>query len=98
MPDIRFTPAARADLANVDEYSFAEFGDEVAAAYSRGFSVVFNLLRRHALAGETRPALGKGVRCIVHRKHRIFYTVTDDHVLILRVFHHARNVRHSQLQ
>ena len=82
---------AKADLADIDDYSADQFGQEVADAYARGFNETFDLLRLHPEAGAAKPELGKAIRCIVHRKHRIFYTVNHGTVLIVRIVHHARD-------
>lgn len=93
MASLRLSPPARADLAAIDEYSTDQFGDEVAAIYSRGFKAVFDQLRRHPRLGEAKPKLGKGIRQITHRQHRIFYRVEGDVVQIVRVVHHAMDAR-----
>lgn len=97
MAEVRLNALARYDLAEIDEYGALEFGLPVADDYSRGFHDTFDLLRRHPLAGVARPELGRGVRCIVHRKHRIFYIVKSDLVQVLRIFHHSRDVQRSHL-
>jgi plasmid stabilization system protein ParE len=38
------------------------------------------------------------VRCIVYRRHRIFYIVTVELVQVLRIFHHSRDVRRAHLK
>lgn len=93
MADVRFSSAARSDLAAIDEYSARQFGDEVADAYARGFAEAFDLLSRHAEAGSAWPELGDGIRCQVHRRHRIFYRVDANFILIVRILHHAMDVQ-----
>lgn len=93
MDEISFTAAAKADLAAIDEYSAIEFGHDVADEYSRGFTKAFNLLRDHPHVGAAYPELGKGIRCLTHHRHRIFYIVQHDLVLILRIVHYARDAR-----
>ena len=82
-------------MADIDEYSVDQFGQDVADIYARGFNETFDILRRHPLAGPEKPELGRAFRCIVHRRHRIFYTVSDDTVLIVRIIHHARDARRA---
>jgi toxin ParE1/3/4 len=91
--DIRFSPAARSDLATIDEYSAEQFGDDVADAYARGFMETFELLARHPYAGALRPELGDDIRCQLHRRHRVFYRVDREIVVILRIVHHAMDER-----
>ena len=98
MAEVRYSPKARADLAEIDDYGAEVFGDEVAADYARGFNDVWDRLEIHPRIGSRQPALGRLVRGIVHRRHRIFYEVEGEVVLILRIFHHARDVKRSQLK
>lgn len=98
MAEVRLSPKARADLAEIDEYGAEIFGDEVAAAYALGFDESFALVGRHPQIGEVRPRLCRSVRCRTHLRHRIFYEVNGDVVLILRIFHHSRDVKRSLLK
>ena len=68
----------------------------MADAYLRGFNQAFTLLRGRPFIGPGRPESGERVRCLTHRRHRIFYQATDDGVFIIRIVHHARNA-HREL-
>ncbi|WP_295528368.1 type II toxin-antitoxin system RelE/ParE family toxin [Novosphingobium sp. Chol11] len=92
MAKIKFSAAARKDLAAIDEYGAAQFGDEIASEYARGFQVVFSLLGQYTLAGRLRSELREGTRCKVHRRHLIFYRFTDDTVFIQRILHHSQDI------
>jgi toxin ParE1/3/4 len=87
--------AAIADLDDIREYSIQQFDTDVADAYFLGFDDAFALLANHPKAGQAYPELGEGVRCLVHRKHRIFYYVTADIVRIIRIIHHARDAQRA---
>ncbi len=91
--EVKLSAASRRDLANIDEYGAQQFGDDVADAYSRGLKDAFLLLADVPFAGEARPDYGRGVRCIVHRRHRILYRVDGDTVFVLRILHHSQDVR-----
>jgi toxin ParE1/3/4 len=91
--EVWLSPAARADLVAIREYSIDQFDADTADAYFLGFEAAFDLLREHPLAGPAKPELGKGIRCMVHRRHRIFYHVKSDLVLIVRIVHHAQDNR-----
>ena len=93
MVDLDISPAARADLVGIRKYSIEQFSAKVADAYYLGFDEVFALLRSHPLAGQAHPELSKDLRCIVHRKHRIFYTVNGDTAVIIRIIHRARDAQ-----
>ena len=98
MAEIRFSPAARADLKDIGRFSRREFGKMVADKYLLGLDQVFDRVALHPHFGEAQPKLGKGVRRLSHRQHRIFYEVEGDVVLILRIFHHARDVKRGLLK
>jgi toxin ParE1/3/4 len=91
--EIRLSAEAQTDLIDIDEYGAEQFSPDIADIYSRGFNEVFSLLRRHPLAGAAKPELGHNLRCITHRRHRIFYVVNNDVVLIVRIIHHARDAQ-----
>jgi toxin ParE1/3/4 len=92
---LRLAAAARADLADIDSYGALHFSDEAAAAYSRGFRRAFALLRKHPNSAPAREEYGEGVRCLVHRSHRILYVFDGEEVLIARVLHHSRDVKRA---
>jgi toxin ParE1/3/4 len=92
---LRLSRAAEIELEAIDAFSFEQFGDDVATAYMRGFDELFDLLRRHPRAGRESGELGKGLRQIMHRSHRILYRVAKDEVLIVRVLHHAMDARRT---
>lgn len=95
MTELRLSPGARADLVEIRLYSNQQFGGEVADKYFLGFEAAFDLLRQHPMVGPAKPQLGKGVRCLVHRRHRIFYIVSRGIVLILRIIHHAQDAKRA---
>ena len=98
MAEIRFSPAARADLKDIGRFSRREFGKAVADKYLFGLDQVFDRLALHPYSGEAQPKLGTGVRRSTHRRHRIFYEVEGEVVLILRIFHHTSDVKRSLLK
>jgi toxin ParE1/3/4 len=93
--DLRLTSAALADLAEIDEYGVAAFGDEAAEAYSRGLSRIFDMLEQYPRSAPARPDYGEGIRCRAYREHLVLHTVDGDNVLIVRVLRHSRDVRRA---
>ena len=87
------THAARDDLVAIRLYSIEQFGPDVADEYFLGFDLAFDLLAKHPLAGPAAPEYGKTYRCLMHRRHRIFYAVNDDVVRIIRILHHAMDAK-----
>jgi toxin ParE1/3/4 len=93
--DVAFTNAAEADLTDIDAFSVAQFGDEVAELYMRGFTEAFVLLGQFPNAGPALPELSDGLRCLIHSRHRVLYRFMNDTVLIVRVVHHAIEMRRA---
>ena len=89
------TQAARADLVYLREYSIEQFGPDVADDYILGFEAAFDRLAEFPLSGVARAELGQDIRCLVHRRHRIFYTVQGETVLIIRIVHHAMDAQQA---
>jgi toxin ParE1/3/4 len=90
--EVKLSAAARRDLARIDEFSAAEFGGEVGDEYTRGLKAAFALLKRHPRAGEAHREYGPGVRCKLHRSHRIIYRIEGKTVLVQRILHHSQHV------
>lgn len=95
MAEVTFSNAAVADLGAIDEYSLAQFGEEIGEAYMYGFNKAFALLKDYPLAGNEVSEYGKTYRCMVHRRHRIFYLVNNEVVLIVRILHHAADAKRA---
>ena len=93
MARLRLSAAARRDLVEIRRYSVREFGGRVADTYFRGFRKAFKLLREQPFAGAVEPDVTPEVRVLTHRRHRIFYRVTENMVEIGRVLHHAQDSR-----
>ena len=93
---LRLGAIARADLADIRRYSIGEFGAEIADAYFRGFAKAFRRLRSHPYAGQARPDIAAEARSLTHRQHRILYRVEKDQIIVIRVLHHAPQVRWAE--
>ena len=98
MAKVKFSSTARADLKEIGRFSKREFGFVVAEKYLLGFEEAFDLLRTHPEAGPIREAYGAGIRCLMHRRHRILYKLDGGDVRIFAIVHHARDVKRSQLK
>jgi toxin ParE1/3/4 len=87
--EVRLRAAAAADLADILHYSIQSFGAEVAEDYVRSFERVFDLLREHPEAGAFRIGIAPPIRCVSHRRHRIYYDMEEGTVWVVRILHHA---------
>lgn len=90
--EIVLTRDAYADLAEIGEFGETQFGREAADAYQLAIDRAFERLTLYPKSGEAKPAYGRGVRCLVCKRHRILYEVVDDTVTVLRILHHSRDV------
>jgi len=91
--EVRFSNAAEADLVEIDEFSVTQFAEDVAEVYMHGFDEAFARLGDFPSAGPAMSGLGEGVRCLIHRSHRIFYRLDEDGVLVVRILHHSQDAR-----
>ena len=89
MAEVAFSNAAEADLADIDEYSVALFGEDAADSYMLGFNEAFVRLGDFPEIGRLLLELGPDIRCLTHKRHRIFYTFSNDRVFIVRIVHHS---------
>jgi len=97
MRRVKLSAAARADLSEIQRYSIREFGLEVANAYLRGMNGAFALLAEHPFAGALETDLGDAIRCLRHKRHRIYYRVVKDEIAVMRIIHHARDVQSTTI-
>ena len=89
--DIKAT--ARAELAQIYDYSVAEFGPKVAEAYLTGLRNTFDRLLEFPFMGTIYPDVTPEVRVTIHRSHRVFYRIDGDEILIVRILHKMRDAR-----
>jgi toxin ParE1/3/4 len=89
--DIKAT--ARAELAQIYDYSVAEFGRVVAEAYLAGLREMFDRLIAFPFIGTVYPDVKPEVRVLFYRSHRVFYQIEGDMILIIRILHKMRDAR-----
>ena len=93
----RISPAARNDLREIRAHSKSAFGAQTAFAYMEGMRAIFALLRDRPMIGPAESDLHIGLRGFRYRSHRIYYLRKGDDVVIVRILHHARDARRSDL-
>ena len=91
MAELDISPKAHDDLVDIRLYSLEKFGPDVADAYFLSFDQAFDRLSARPLIGKYHPEPGPGMRCLVHHRHRIFYLIENEMVVIVRIIHHARD-------
>jgi toxin ParE1/3/4 len=89
---VNLSPRASNDIEDILDHGARLFGEAMAEAYLRGLNEVYCLLRDYPLAGQIEEETGLGFRRWHYRNHRLFYRVSDEEVLILRILHYARDL------
>ena len=93
MKRLELKAAARAELREIYEFSVAEFGLRVAEIYLNGLRAAFDRILEYPAAGRVYPGVTPETRVLNCRQHRVFYQVSDDAILIVRVLHGRRDER-----
>lgn len=91
----RLTVRARDQLAQVFDYTEAQFGGYQAEAYASGMIRTFELLADFPAVGQSAEEFRRGLRRFRFQAHFIYYTVSSEMVEIRGVLHHARRIRPS---
>jgi len=92
MTVIRFTRSAETDLLEL----WLNIAEDNLVAADESLDViqaVVSVLSGQPEMGRARPELADGLRSFPTRTpYMIFYTPYDDHLLVVRVLHHARDI------
>jgi toxin ParE1/3/4 len=84
---------SKEDLAGIWAYHTQFFGDEAQKVIDEILEDAESL-RRFPEMGRTRNDFEPGLRCLVARRdYLVFYTITTDAVVIVRVIHGSRNLK-----
>jgi toxin ParE1/3/4 len=89
----RLSRRADVDIVGIFEYTIEHFGLAQAENYLTSMDEAFGFLAANPNAGKDYMEVRKGVKGFVHAKHIIFYSIEIDHVFILRVLHHSRDLK-----
>lgn len=95
--DIAFTLGARGDLAEIANFMAGVRGNDDAAALVRSINDRITALRTFPLRGgvpkELQGLQNRSFRQLVHRQHRIVYTVTANLVVVLLIADGRRDMQ-----
>lgn len=89
--DVVFRDEARGDLIEIGDY-IAQDSRERARDFVARMKARCERIGDNPLAAPLRPKWGENVRGIVFGSYLIAYRIEGDEVLILRVFHGARDI------
>lgn len=83
---------AQDDLDDIRTFSLERFGPERTIAYLDAVEATFRRIQDFPETGALDAALQGAVRSMICQRHRIYYSLDGDVVLIVRVLHQAMNV------
>ena len=95
MVEVILTPQARDDLDQIDRFSIENFGEAVATDYMQGFFAAFVRLAEYPESAPLLPRITPPTRSLTYRSHRIIHDYEVGRVVIIRVFHHSRDIEQA---
>lgn len=93
MAEIAFRLEASADLANVFAQSLQQFGEQAAQTYLAGLQSAITRLADYPQLGTVYPGIRPLIRFLSYRNHHILYDYDGATVWVVRILHHAMDVR-----
>ena len=88
---LRLTKAARADLANIRYYTRKEHSPAQTKKYISLLRTGFKTLQDHPEIGYSINHLLEGHRCFQIKYHRVFYCLSDTHIIVKAILHEAQS-------
>ena len=87
MPEVAFSRRAELDLELIDDYTADTWGDAQADLYLNQLNSFLALLARNPRIGRVWESSPRNLRRIEHGSHVIFYSQTEQGILIARILH-----------
>ncbi len=81
------TPLARFDMREIWTYTVQQWGKRVANRYIRDLTATLEAIARDPYLGVATEWIEETCRRQIFRSHVIFYTVSDDGVVVARILH-----------
>lgn len=82
---------ASEDLRALHGFGIQKYGPRAADAYIDELFAKFEQIAQWPFAAQVRHSAKLSIRLVRHRAHNIFYSVENETVIILRLFHHSVN-------
>ena len=92
MSGYALTPAARADIEEIWDYTVRHWGEAQAERYTRNIRDACEALGDGTLFGRSAEDIRPGYRKAVTGSHVMFYRVRADTVEIVRILHRSMDV------
>lgn len=90
--EIRYRPAAEADLEDIADYTIERWGTKQARSYLSGLRADIECLAQFAMRFPEHESSGLDLRKMTSGHHLIFYLINDDIVEIIRILHERMDV------
>ena len=89
MAELRLSKRAASDLAEIADYTIAEFGIDQARLYRDQLDACFRSLFANPQLGRSAEEIAPGLRRIRQQANVLFYRAEGEGLLIVRVLHHS---------
>ena len=86
---VKFSGAASRDIIGIYQYSFSNFGEEQADSYFLRMQTCLDVIQANPEIGRLDTRVTPAIRRFDFENHVIFYDVTADYILVVRILHHA---------
>lgn len=89
---VAFTPLARQDFDDALLYSLITWGRDRASRYEGMLDRAVIQISEYPDIGKARPEIMPGCRSHRAGQHSVYYTISDDTVIVHRILHGRRDV------
>ena len=94
----KLSEAASQDIERLLDQSIIDFGLLQTEAYYNDLTHCLSLLAENPEMGTGADDIRAGYRRFPHESHLIFYTIQDEHILIIRILHKRMDVSRNILR
>lgn len=82
---------AKIDIDEIFDYGEGRFGFKQALEYFFGLESLFEQLTHFPNEGILRKDMGNNIYSIPFGSHLVFYSITENSILIVRILHQSQN-------
>ena len=93
MLNLNLTATAKQDLHDIYTYSLEKWGKKQADEYLKQLENSFYLLLDNPYLGKQRNDLKQGYRSLLTKKHSIFYKISNNEIIVLRILHIRMDIK-----
>ena len=92
MANLLFSPKANVDLDTIWRYTVDNWGELRAETYLRSIFEAAERIKENPHLGRSREDVRYGYRSVVVGSHLLFYQLSQETVIIIRIFHQRMDV------